>query len=151
VIGVEVEIRPQNRKAIEEHPLKSRIALIEGSSVDPQTFAAVTRAVDGAGCVMVFLDSNHSYAHVLQELKLYSQLVTPGSYLVAHDGAQAWVWDIPHGKKVWKDDHPLRAIHDFLATNADYRVDATCTRFGITSSPDGYLRRLTEAEMADAR
>ena len=147
VIGVDFEIRSHNRKAIEEHKLSSRISLIEGSSTDSMTFDAVRRAVEGSECVMVFLDSNHSYAHVLRELQLYGMLVTPGSYLVAHDGAQGWVWDIPRGKVAWKDDHPLRAIREFLATNPQYRVDPRGTRLGITSSPEGYLRRLTDAEI----
>jgi len=147
VIGVDIEIRPHNRKAIEEHPLSPRITLIEGSSIDPKTVDAVRSAVDGAESVMVVLDSNHSYSHVLNELKCYGPLVTPGSYLVAHDGAQAWVWDIPRGKPEWKDDNPLRAIHEFVGSNPQFRIDPECTRFGITSSPDGYLRRLTKAEI----
>jgi cephalosporin hydroxylase len=147
VIGVDIEIRPHNRTAIEEHPLSPRITLIEGSSIDPKTVDAVRAALDGAKSVMVVLDSNHSYAHVLNELKLYSPLVTPGSYLVAHDGAQAWVWDMPRGKPEWKDDHPLRAIYEFIESNPQFRIDQECTRFGITSSPDGYLRRLTQTEI----
>jgi cephalosporin hydroxylase len=89
----------------------------------------------------VFLDSNHSEAHVLQELELYGALVTPGSYLVAHDGAQAWVWDIPRGKPEWKDDHPLTAIHKFVASHPEFSVDPYWTRYGITSSPDGWLKK----------
>jgi cephalosporin hydroxylase len=141
VIGVDIEIRSHNRAAIEAHPLSRRIELIEGSSVSPDTIAAVRAAAAGAKTVAVFLDSNHTEAHVLQELELYAPLVTPGSYLVAHDGAQAWVWDIPNGKPEWKDDHPLGAIGKFLATRPEFEIDQTPTRFAITSSPDGYLRR----------
>lgn len=147
VIGVDIEIRPHNRTAIEAHPLKHRIELIEGSSVAPETLASVRKAAAGAKTVAVFLDSNHTEAHVLKELELYAPLVTPGSYLVAHDGAQAWVWDIPRGKPEWKDDHPLNAIHKFLAVHPEFRIDPRWTRFGITSSPDGFLEKLTMAEM----
>jgi cephalosporin hydroxylase len=147
VVGVDIEIRPHNRAAIEAHPLKHRIELIEGSSVAPQTFAEVRRATAGARKVVVFLDSNHSEAHVLSELELYRSLVGPGGYLVAHDGAQGWVWDIPRAKPEWKDDHPLNAIHKFLATHPEFQVDSHWTRFGITSSPDGFLRRLDGSEM----
>ena len=97
------------------------------------------RAAAGATVVVVFLDSNHSEAHVLRELELYSELVTPGSYLVAHDGAQAWVWDIPRGKPEWKDDHPLTAIQTFLAGHPEFATDPHWTRYGITSSPNGWL------------
>ena len=147
VIGIDVEIRPHNRAAIEVHPLKHRIELIEGSSIAEKTIAAVKAAAGDATSVMVVLDSNHSEAHVMQELELYGPMVTPGSYLVAHDGAQAWVWDIPRGKPEWKDDHPLDAIHRFLAKHTEFRIDERCTRQGITSSPDGYLKRLTAEEI----
>lgn len=147
VVGVDIEIRPHNRAAIESHPLKHRIELIEGSSIAAQTFAKVRQATAGAKTVMVFLDSNHTETHVLNEMELYGSLVGPGSYLVAHDGAQAWVWDIPRGKPEWKDDHPLTAIHKFLATHPEFQIDAHWTRFGITSSPDGFLRRLDDFEM----
>ena len=151
VIGVDIEIRPPNRAAIEAHPLKHRIELIEGSSVATETVAKVRQAVSSAKSVLVFLDSNHTQAHVLKELELYAPLVTPGSYLVAHDGAQAWVWDIPRGKPEWKDDHPLNAIHEFLATHAEFQMDPHWTRLGITSSPEGYLRRLDSAETVGER
>ena len=148
VVGVDIEIRPHNRTAIEAHPLKRRIELIEGSSIAPATVAAVREAAAGARSVVVFLDSKHTEAHVFRELELYGPLVTPGSYLVAHDGAQAWVWDIPRAKPGWKDDHPLNAIHKYLATHPEFRIDPHWTRHGITSSPDGFLKRLTEGEMA---
>lgn len=146
VIGVDIEIRPHNRSAIEAHPLKHRIELIEGSSIDPQTFARVKEAAAGSKRAVVFLDSNHTEAHVSKELELYGSLVGPGSYLVAHDGAQGWVWDIPRAKPEWKDDHPLTAIHKFVAANPEFEIDPHWTRFGITSSPDGFLRRKENPE-----
>lgn len=149
VIGVDIEIRPHNRAAIEAHPLKHRIELIEGSSIAAQTFAKVRQATAGAKTVVVFLDSNHTEAHVLNELELYASLVGPGSYLVAHDGAQGWVWDIPRAKPEWKNDHPLNAIHKFLAAHPEFQIDSHWTRFGITSSPDGFLRRLNDSETSE--
>ena len=147
VIGIDIEIRPHNRAAIEAHPLKRRIELIEGSSIAPETVSAARRLTADAEVVLVIFDSNHTYDHVLQELELYAPLVTAGSYLVAHDGAQAWVTDIPSAKSAWKDGGPLEAIHEFLAGHKEFRIDPFYTRFGITSSPDGYLRRLTKSEI----
>ena len=141
VVGVDIEIRAHNRSAIEAHPMSKRIKLIEGSSTADETFAKVKEAVAGAKTVAVFLDSNHTEAHVLKELEMYAELVTPGSYIVAHDGAQAWVWDIPHGKPEWKEDHPIGAIDKFLASSSSFTVDETRTRFGITSSPRGFLKK----------
>lgn len=147
VIGIDIEIRPHNRAAIEAHPLKRRIELIEGSSIAPETLSAVRKLTADASVVLAIFDSNHTRAHVLQELELYAPLVTPGSYLVAHDGAQDWACDIPSAKPAWKDGGPLDAIHEFLAAHKEFRIDPFYTRFGITSSPDGYLRRLTETEI----
>jgi cephalosporin hydroxylase len=143
VIGVDIDIRSANRAAIEAHPLKHRIELIEGSSIAGETIAAVRAALGSAGIVMIMLDSNHTESHVLQELELYSPLVTLGSYIVAQDGAQAWVWDIPRGKPEWKDDHPLGAIHKFLDRHPDFLMDPHFTRWGITQSPDGFLKRVS--------
>jgi cephalosporin hydroxylase len=150
VIGIDIEIRAHNRAALDAHPLRRRIELIQGSSIAPETVDTVRRAAIGAECVMVILDSNHSRAHVARELELYGSMVTPGSYLIAHDGAQAWVWDIPRANRGWEHDNPLLAIHEFLASNKEFRVDPNCARFGITSSPDGFLRRLTEAELSES-
>ena len=141
VIGVDIEIRPHNRAALDAHRLRHRIELIEGSSVAAETLEHARASVGEAQTVVVFLDSNHSREHVLKEMELYAPLVTPGSYLVAHDGAQAWVWDIPRGNPQWNDDHPLAAIHEFLKKNADFTIDHRRTRFGVTSSPDGFLKK----------
>ena len=35
VIGIDIEIRPHNRKAIEAHELSPLITLVEGSSPEP--------------------------------------------------------------------------------------------------------------------
>lgn len=144
IVGIDIEIRPYNRAAIEAHSLSHRIELIEGSSIASETLYAVKKVIGSAKSVLVFLDSNHTESHVLQELELYAPLVTPGSYIVAHDGAQAWVWDIPNGKPEWKEDHPLNAIHNFLGSHPEFAIDPHWTRLGITSSPDGFLKRSTE-------
>lgn len=146
VIGIDIEIRSHNREAIEAHPLAHRIELIEGSSVADETIEEVRGRIAGAGTVLVFLDSNHSEAHVAKELELYAAFVTPGSYLVAHDGAQAWVWEIPGGKPEWKNDNPLDAIHKFVASHPEFTIDPHWTRLGITSSPDGFLKRAADSE-----
>ncbi|MDQ3068392.1 MAG: cephalosporin hydroxylase family protein [Acidobacteriota bacterium] len=145
VVAVDIDIRAHNRAAIEEHPLAHRIELIQGSSIADETMADVRRAVGDAKTVLVFLDSNHSEAHVYRELELYGELVTPGSYLVAHDGAQAWVSEIPRGKPEWKDDHPLTAIHRFVSLHPEYTIEPHWTRLGITSSPEGWLKKADAA------
>src|SRR5205085_7674153 len=87
VVGVDVDIRAHNRAAIEAHPMFGRIDLIEGSSIAAEVVDEVRRRADGRRPVMVVLDSNHTHDHVLAELRLYSPLVTQGSYLVVFDTA----------------------------------------------------------------
>jgi cephalosporin hydroxylase len=144
VIGIDVEIRKHNRAIIDAHPLRKRIHLIEGSSIDPGVVTEVVQKSKMAKRVLVILDSNHSAAHVAAELEAYAPLVTPGSYLVAMDGAQALVADIPNGKPEWRDDHPLIAIDAFLARHREFVIDPHYERFGVTSVPRGYLRRIDD-------
>ncbi len=151
VIGIDVEVREPNRAAIRKHPLSKRIEIIEGSSVDPGTVARVKEKAAGAKQVLVVLDSDHSHEHVLKELNLYHSMVTPGSYLVAMDGAQAHVWDVPRAKPHWKENHPLTAIHEFLQNHPEFKIDPHYTRLHVTSNPDGFLRRLSENEIASPR
>lgn len=146
VIGVDVEVRPYNRVAIQAHPLAHRIRIIESSSTVPQTVERLRHLTAGAGTVMVILDSNHSRDHVARELALYHPLVTPGSYLVVMDGAQAHVWDTPRGKPEWRDDNPLPAISAFLAAHPEFEDDPYLTRGHVTSSPHGFLRRRPAGE-----
>lgn len=148
VIGIDVEIRAHNRANIEAHPMKKRITLIEGSSIAAETVAQVKALTRDAKTVLVLLDSNHSAAHVAEEIKLYGPLVTEGSYLVVMDGAQGHVSDIPRGKAEWVQDNPLTAIRQFLATNPGFVMDPHYTRLHVTSNPEGYLRKLTSEEIA---
>jgi cephalosporin hydroxylase len=141
VISVEVEIRKYNRVAVLAHPMSHRIEMIEASSVEPATLAEVKRCIGDGQKVLVTLDSNHSYAHVLRELELYSPLVGEGSYLVAMDGAQQWVADMPRGKPEWREDNPLRAVHEFVRAHPEWEIDPHYNRMLVTSNPDGFLRR----------
>lgn len=147
VIGVDVEIRHHNRLAINNHMMAHRIELIEGSSIDLQTVGLVKDKIKGARRVMVVLDSNHSTEHVARELELYSDMVTEGSYLIAMDGAQAYVWDIPNAKPGWEEDNPLIAIERFVKRDKRFVIDEHYTRLIVTSNPKGFLRRLTTDEM----
>lgn len=141
VIGIDVEIREHNRRAIEAHEMYKRIKMIEGSSVDGGTIAQLEKLLGDRKKVCVMLDSNHSKDHVLQEMRLYSKYVSKGCYLIVQDGAQAWVSDIPRGKVEWRDDNPLAAIEIFMQENDEFEIDHKFTRLGITQSPSGHLRK----------
>lgn len=146
VLGVDVEVRQYNRLAIESHPLAHRIRIIEGSSIDPSTVARVHAACAGARTVLAVLDSNHSAPHVRAELEAYHSLVTPGSYAVVMDGAQALVAGIPAARPEWKQSHPLTAIAEFLEAHPEFAEDPRYTRTLVTSNPRGFLRRKVTGE-----
>ncbi len=141
VVGVDIEIRPHNRAAIEAHPLSKRIRLIEGSAVAPEVIAQVFAAAAGKKRPLVILDSMHTHDHVLRELELYSPLVKKGSYLVAMDTI---IEDLP--KELYPDrpwgpgNSPKTAVHAFLARNDRFAIDIDFeASLLITASPDGFL------------
>jgi cephalosporin hydroxylase len=123
VIGVDIEIRPHNRKAIEEHFLFPYITLIEGSSTAPEIVKQVKDLVAPEDKVLVILDSNHSRQHVSGELEAYCDLVTKDSYIVATDGIMRDVFDTPRGTPSWNEDNPVSAVHDFLARHPEFVLE----------------------------
>lgn len=144
VIGIDIDIRPHNRQAIEGHPMFPCITMIEGSSIDPVIVAKVKELAKNKQRVMVLLDSNHTHAHALEEMRLYSELVTPNSYMVVFDTV---VEDLPTsilGDRPWgPGDNPKTAVHEFLASNNDFVIDKKIQeKLKITVAPDGYLKRL---------
>ncbi len=120
VIGIDVEIRPHNRKAIEAHELFPYITLIEGNSIEPELVRQVKSTVKPGETVMVILDSCHTKAHVLAELEAYADLVTPGSYLVATDGIMKEVSDVPRGQAEWHCDNPKAAAAEFAQQHLEF-------------------------------
>lgn len=148
VIAVDIEIRPRNRAAIEDHPLADLITLIEGSSTSPAVVEQVKGAIRPGESVLVVLDSNHSYAHVTDELTAYSPLVTAGSYIVATDGVMRDLTDVPRGAREWDRDNPARAARDFAAKHPEFALEPPPRQFNeatftgeITHWPDAWLRR----------
>jgi cephalosporin hydroxylase len=143
VIGVDVDIREHNRRAIESHPLAHRIQLVPGSSVDGAVVADVRDRVGAASPVLVVLDSMHTHDHVLRELRAYAPLVTPGSYLVVFDTV---IEDLPedaYPDRPWgRGNNPKTAVHAFLADDDRFELDREIeARLLFTAAPDGFLRR----------
>lgn len=149
VIGVDIEIRPHNRAAVEQHPLSELITLIEGSSTDPATLSEVTSGIRAGETTLVILDSNHTREHVLAELEIYSRLVSVGSYLIAMDGIMELVADTPRGSPEWSLDNPITAVEEFVRAHSEFVVEQPAWQFNeselrsnITHWQHGYLRRV---------
>ncbi|HOV61847.1 MAG TPA: CmcI family methyltransferase [Candidatus Hydrogenedentes bacterium] len=143
VYTMDVTITEETRRRIANSPFRDMIRIFEGSSTDPRIVEQVrsaTRTVPGP--VMVFLDSDHSYAHVLNETRCYHDLVTPGSYLVVFDTITRYLYDVPHGNKAWFEDNPLRAVQQFLAEHDNFIPDRERERYMATFAPMGFLRKV---------
>ena len=148
VIGVDIEIRPHNRAAVEAHPLSPYITMIEGSSTEPSVVAQVKALIKRDEQVLVVLDSNHTKAHVAAELEAYASLVKPGSFLIATDGIMKDLSDVPRGDPTWTTDHPTAAAAEFAAAHSEFTLgdppwpfnESDLTR-GLTYWPGAWLRR----------
>lgn len=149
VIGIDIEIRPHNRKAIEAHPLFSFITLIEGSSIDTATVEKVKSQLGPTEKVLVLLDSCHTKEHVLAELNAYSNLVAPGSYIVAMDGIMEQVVGAPRTQPDWAWDNPRQAALEFVKSNPEFVVEEPAFLFNesniaerVTYWPSAFIKRI---------
>jgi cephalosporin hydroxylase len=149
VIGIDVDLHPNNREALQGHPLSSFITLVEGNSIETATFKKVRSLLSAREKVCVILDANHSKHHVLAELKLYSQLVTKGCYIIVADGFKKQLIDVPRGKKEWLTDNPLSAIEEFLEEHPEFQLEYPERRYNrseirqnVTHFQGGWLRKV---------
>ncbi|WP_426391401.1 cephalosporin hydroxylase family protein [Variovorax sp. R-27] len=145
VLGIDIDIRSHNRKAIEAHPMMKRISMIEGSSIAQDVIDKVKAAASDKRSVLVCLDSNHTHAHVLDELRAYAPLVSVGSYCVVFDTIVEDLPDSLFPDRPWgPGDNPKTAVHEFLKTHAHvFEIDrAIDNKLLVSVAPDGYLRRV---------
>ena len=142
VVGIDIDIRAHNRAAIEAHPMARHIQMIEGSSIDPDVVAQVRRRIEGRQRVLVVLDSMHTHAHVLEELRQYGPMVTNGSYLVVFDTCIEQLPEELYSDRPWQHgDNPWTAVQAFLGTTDRFVNDRSIPdKLQVTVAPDGYLR-----------
>lgn len=143
VIGIDIDIRPHNRQALDAHPLAPYIHTLQGSSTDPDIINSVHAAAANHDIVLVLLDSNHTHEHVLAELEAYAPLVTPGSYCIVYDTIVEFLPPDSFPDRPWDvGNNPWTATREYLQHHPEYTVDHTIpARLQITVAPDGYLRR----------
>ncbi len=144
VLGVDIDIRAHNRKAIEEHPMYKRISMIQGSSIAPDIIAQVKEKAKGKERILVCLDSNHTHDHVLAELIAYAPLTSIGSYCVVMDTV---IEDMP--KTMFPDrpwgpgNNPKTSVWEYLKTHPEFEINKNIDhKLLISVAPDGYLKRI---------
>jgi len=152
VIGVDVEIRPHNREAIEAHQLSPFITLIEGDSTDPGIVEQVKSDIEPGETVLVLLDSNHAKEHVLAELNAYAPLVSQGSYMVAMDGIMEQVVGAPRTRPEWAWNNPRAAALEFVEKNREFIIEEPSFPFNegnvserVTYWPGGFIKKVGQS------
>ena len=144
VLAVDIDIREHNRKAIESHPMSSRIQMIQGSSIDESVVSKVQNIAKNYEKILVCLDSNHTHEHVIAELHAYAEMVSINSYCVVFDTV---IEDLPKDSfpnRPWGvGNNPRTAVNEFLVNNNNYVVDREIeNKIMITVAAGGFLKRI---------
>ncbi|MDR3574514.1 MAG: CmcI family methyltransferase [Anaerolineaceae bacterium] len=143
VIGIDTFMPEDLRQRLMSHgKISDRIELIQGSSVESETFEKVKMLIGDCRHVLVILDSFHTHEHVLKELRLYSPIIGKGHYLICGDTI---IEDIPiqeHRPRPWgPGNNPKTAIAAFLKENDRFEIDTEIeNKLLMTCNPGGYLR-----------
>jgi cephalosporin hydroxylase len=134
--GQVVSIDIDHSKTLPEHP---RLRYITGSSVSQSVLTQVARLAKGKSSVLVILDSDHSRAHVAQELAAYQAFVTVGNYLIVEDTNINGHPVLPaYG------EGPMEAVLDFMRANDHFMTDVSKEKFLMSFNPKGYLLKTKE-------
>jgi len=149
IIGIDIEIRPHNRKAIEEHELFKYITLVEGDSIYEDIVSSVKAMVKPRERGLVILDSNHCKQHVLAELNAYSDLVAIDSYIVAEDGIMETLVGAPRSSEDWSWNNPKAAAEEFVRNHDNFVIEEPKFPFNegsvterVTYWPSAFLKRV---------
>lgn len=144
VLGIDIDIRQHNRKAIEEHPMFKRISMIQGSSIAPEIVEQVIGKAKGKKRILVCLDSNHTHDHVLAELESYAQLTSVGSYCVVFDTLIEDMGEDAYPDRSWGvGNNPKTAARKYLETHPEFEIKKSIDhKLLISVAPDGYLKRV---------
>ena len=143
VIGVDIDIRKHNHDRLKKNKFYKKLKLIEGSSTSPDVIKKIKKLIKGKK-VMVFLDSNHTYEHVKNEIEIYKDLVTKNSYLVVEDTFSEYFPKGYYSNRPWDvGNNPMIALKEFLKTNKNFEIDKKiCSKLQITETFDGYLKKI---------
>lgn len=138
ILTVDLYSAPYNdvRELKQPRPLHPRIEYFLGSSTDPKVVEAIKSRIKPGEKILVILDSDHSKKHVLEELNIWSPLVTSGSYIIVEDSNI-------NGNPVNRQHGPgpHEALTEFLTKKPPFSIDKSKHKYFLTFNPDGYLKR----------
>lgn len=143
IIGIDIFIPDDLLKRIESlGKISEKINWLRGSSVDKQIVQSVKDILGDSRKVLVILDSNHTHDHVLAELKIYSEFIGNGYYLICGDTILDTMPEQPHRPRPWgRGNNPKTALVQFLKDNDRFEVDSRIeNKLLLTCNPGGYLK-----------
>ena len=135
-----VDVADETQEAAERPLWKKHVQFFHGSSTDPAIVTQIAQLVQGK-TVLVVLDSDHTMKHVREELRLYSGLVSAGSYIVVEDTHYDSVPTHPE-----RGPGPMAAVNAFLQEGGSelFEQDITREAMVMTFNPGGWLKRKVE-------
>jgi cephalosporin hydroxylase len=137
-----IDIADKSAEARKLPLFKEKAEFFLGSSTSEAIFAAIKKRVGGKKA-MVILDSNHTKAHVLQEMMLYGDLVPVGGYMAVQDTNV-------NGHPTYPSfgPGPWEAVDEFIKAGgkskggATFEVDRSRELLFFSMHPRGYLKRV---------
>lgn len=117
-------------------PKHHRLAYCQANTGNAEEIAKVIPQTKSLR-VMAILDSDHRKDHVDREIRIFSELVTVGNYLIVEDTNL-------NGNPVASDHGPgpSEAVADFINSDDRYVVDKSRESLLFTYNPNGYLLRV---------
>jgi len=145
VIGIDIYI-PKNLKdrIFKDKKNTKNIILMQADSTSEDTLKKIMKIIKNSKKVMVILDSNHTEEHVLQELNLYSPLVSKGNYLICCDTLINYIPQPKNRPRPWgPTNNPATALKKFFSRNKRFVVDKKIeNKLLLSSNFGGYLKAI---------
>ncbi len=156
---VTIDVKPPNAESLDPSlpwpPRHDRLTIMQASSVAESTREhLISQYRAGIVPTMVLLDSQHEAYHVLQELELWSKVVTAGCYLVVEDtcvaGHPVEVEDAlgheslePALASIQRKGGPMEAMTNWFVKEPEgrWQIDRGRERHLLTYNPCGYIYR----------
>ena len=118
-------------------PKAEGLQFITGSSIDINIFNEIKEKSKNKK-TMVILDSDHNKNHVLQELNLYSEIVSTNQYLIIEDTNLNGHPVISKGFN-GQTPGPWEAVEEFMKNRSDFTIDTKMEKLLLTMHPNGFL------------
>ncbi len=145
VIGIDIKIRPINKRRIIKSGFYKNIDLFETSSTDEKLFDKLKNKYNLKNeRKIVVLDSNHTKEHVFNELNFYSKFLKKGDYIVVMDTIIELINPKFNKQKVFKKGNsPYNAVDLFLKNNKNFIIDSYYeNKSFLTNMRNGFLKKI---------